>query len=179
MINNRIFEILLVHLVFIFFVNLSIAPSDTAYAMEEIRGEVRNSGNPPQRKTSLLSQNNPLVTDLCEGGQRFSISQLPSSVVTAKGQFKFAAGQREKCLLAESYVINEIAPGRPAIVGKLKQIDKKSYAIFSEEGRVWKLSEIAPGVKGMAGSIIVADLIADSAISGETTWIVVRIFRKP
>jgi len=81
--------------------------------------------------------------------------------------------------MVESFEINEIANGRPAIVGQLKKIEKNTYAIISPSGRTWKLSMLPPGMQSMINTTVVGDLVADTAASGETTWLVARIFMKP
>jgi hypothetical protein len=85
----------------------------------------------------------------------------------------------EKCLFAQSFKIHDIANGRPAIMGDLKKIDKDTYAVVSDDGRNWKLSSLAPGVKSLVGRAVICDLVTDSASRGETRWLVVRIFAKP
>jgi hypothetical protein len=85
----------------------------------------------------------------------------------------------EKCLFGQWFKIHEIANGRPAIIGTLKKIDKDTYAVVGEDNRSWKLSSLAPGVKGLLGRDVISDLVTDSASRGETRWLVVRIFAKP
>lgn len=152
-----------------------------AYSQDqvEIRGQIRNGGNPSQRKTSLHAKTNDSPVNLCEGGKRFSIAQLPGSIVSIKGRWMTQTKESAKCFLADTYEILEVASGRPAIVGELKLIEKNSYAILGRDGRSWRLSSLAPGLKGLVGSAVVSDLIADRATDTETTWLVVRMFSKP
>lgn len=145
----------------------------------EVRGQVRNSGNPSQRITSLNGKTTDSPVNLCEGGKRFAIAQLPGSIVSLKGRFMTQNKESTKCFLADTYEILEVASGRPAIVGELKLIEKNSYAILGRDGRSWRLSSLAPGLKGLVGSAVVSDLIADRATDTETTWLVVRMFSKP
>lgn len=84
-----------------------------------------------------------------------------------------------KCFAAEAFSILEVAPGRPAIVGELKLIEKNTYAVVGHDGRTWRLSALAPGLKDLVGNKVVSDLVADSASKNETTWLVVRMFSKP
>ena len=81
--------------------------------------------------------------------------------------------------MAEAYSINEVAPGRPAIVGDLKLIEKNTYAVVGQDGRTWRLSALAPGLNNLVGNKVVSDLIADNSSPNETTWLVVRMFSKP
>lgn len=153
--------------------------SSATRADEDVRGMVKNSGAPSDRKTSLLLPSGTNTIHLCEGGQRFSIAQLPGAIITVTGSMKPVNQKTEKCLFAESFKIHDIAPGRPAIIGTLKQVDKDTYAVVAEDGRSWKLSSLAPGVKSLLGKSVISDLVTDSASRGETRWLVVRIFAKP
>lgn len=87
--------------------------------------------------------------------------------------------ETSKCFAAEAFSILEVAPGRPAIVGELKLIEKNTYAVVGHDGRMWRLSALAPGLKDLVGNKVVSDLVADSASKNETTWLVVRMFSKP
>ena len=145
----------------------------------ELTGQVKNSGNPSQRKTSIITRLGESPVQLWEGGKRYAIAQLAGSVLHIKGSFVVSSKDQLKCLLAESYSIREIAPGRPAIVGDLKLIEKNSYAVVGKDGKSWRLSRLAPGLKNLVGSTVVSDLIADSASQNETRWLVVRMFSKP
>lgn len=145
----------------------------------EVLGQVRNSGGPSQRKTSINAKKNDSPVNLCEGGKRFSIAQLPGSIVSIKGRWMTQTKESPKCFFADNYEILEVASGRPAIVGELKLIEKNSYAILGRDGRSWRLSSLAPGLKGLVDSAVVSDLIADRATDTETTWLVVRMFSKP
>lgn len=158
---------------------LALGFNSQSYADVNVRGLVKNSGPPAERRTSLFLESGTNAIHLCEGGQRFAIAQLPNAIITATGVMKPAPQKSEKCLFAHSFKIHEIANGRPAIIGTLKKIDKDSYAIVSDDGRSWKLSSLAPGVKSLLGRAVISDLVADSASRGETTWLVVRIFAKP
>jgi hypothetical protein len=107
------------------------------------------------------------------------VAQLPGAIITVTGLMKPIPKKSEKCLFAQSFKIHEIANGRPAIIGTLKKIDKDTYAVVGEDNRSWKLSSLAPGVKGLLGRDVISDLATDSASRGETRWLVVRIFAKP
>lgn len=150
-----------------------------ANSREDISGVVKNSGNPGKRKTFIFLKSQPSPIYLCEDGQRFAIAQLPGVVVTVTGHFRSEPNQQSKCFSSESFKILEIAPGRPAIVGQLKLVDKDSYAIVSPEGRTWKLAYLAPGLKNLVGNTVISDLIAERGGSAETRWLVVRIFSHP
>lgn len=158
---------------------LFTAHAAKASAAEDISGVVKNSGSPGKRKTSIVLKSGPSPVHLCEEGQRFAIAQLPGVVVTVAGHFRSEPNQQNKCFHSESFKILEIAPGRPAIVGQLKLVDKDSYAIVSSEGRTWKLASLAPGLKNLVGNTVISDLIAERGGSSETRWLVVRIFSHP
>jgi hypothetical protein len=158
---------------------LAIGLADEGLASVEVRGVVKNAGIPSDRRTSLFSPSGTNPVDLCEGGQRFVVSQLPGSIITITGIMKPIPKKTEKCLFAESVKIHEIANGRPAIIGTLKKIDKDTYAVVAGDSRTWKLSSLAPGVKALLGREVISDLVTDSASRGETRWLVVRIFAKP
>jgi hypothetical protein len=158
---------------------LAIGFADKGLADVEVRGVVKNAGAPSDRRTSLFLQSGTNTIYLCEGGQRFAVAQLPGAIITVTGLMKPIPKKSEKCLFAQSFKIHEIANGRPAIIGTLKKIDKDTYAVVGEDNRSWKLSSLAPGVKGLLGRDVISDLVTDSASRGETRWLVVRIFAKP
>ena len=151
----------------------------SALADTEYRGEISTSGSPAKRRTSLTPQEgqNPIV--VCQGGKKYSLDQLSGSIVTARGEIHKPSSDPGHCLLVESFEINEIAKGRPAIVGQLKKTEKNTYAIVSPSGRTWKLSMLPPGMQSMINTTVVGDLVADPAAKGETTWLVARVFIKP
>jgi hypothetical protein len=162
-------------LYFIFCLGFGIS----ARAATEHRGEVSTSGSPAKRRTVLTPQNghNPIV--ICQGEKKYSLDQLAGSIVTASGEIRKSSGDPGTCLMVESFEINEIAKGRPAIVGQLKKLEKNTFAIISPSGRTWKLSMLPPSMHSMLNTTVVADLVADSAAGGETTWLVARVFIKP
>ena len=146
---------------------------------EDITGQVKNSGNPNKRKTSLLSKSGSSSIHLCDDGQRFAIAQLPGVLISATGFFRTEPKDQNKCFFCETFKILEISPGRPAIVGQLKLVDKDTYAIVSPDGREWKLASLAPGLKNLVGNTVISDLIAERGGNTETRWLVVRIFSYP
>lgn len=156
-----------------------ISASSGAQELTEVKGQVKNLGNPSQRKTLLTQGPGETPVSLCEGGLRFTIAQLPGSIITVTGRFMNTAKEPTKCFAAEAFSIIEVAPGRPAIVGDLKLIEKGTYAVVGHDGRTWRLSALAPGLKDLVGNKVVSDLIADSTSQNETTWLVVRMFSKP
>jgi hypothetical protein len=158
---------------------LVVGFSQDARANVEVRGVVKNSGGPSDRKTSLTLPSGTNTFQLCEGGQRFAVAQLPGAVITITGIMKSTPKKSEKCLFAQSFKIHEISNGRPAIIGTLKKLDKQTYAVVSDDGRSWKLGSLAPGVKSLVGMAVISDLVTDSASRGETRWLVARIFAKP
>jgi len=162
-------------LYFIFCIGFAVS----AFADTESRGEISTSGSPAKRRTSLTPQDSHSPIVVCQGGKKYSLDQLPGSIITARGEIKKSASDPRTCLLVESFEINEIVKGRPAIVGQLKKIEKNTFAIVSPSGRTWKLSMLPPGMKSLINTTVVGDLVADSAASGETTWLVARVFMKP
>ncbi len=151
----------------------------TLRADVEVRGLVKNSGSPSERRTSIFLTSGTNTIHLCEGGQRYVVAQLPGAIITVTGVMKPIPKKSEKCLFAQSLKIHDIANGRPAIIGTLKKVEKDTYAVVSEDGRSWKLASLAPGVRGLLGRDVISDLVTDSASRGETRWLVVRIFAKP
>jgi hypothetical protein len=173
--HNQPKYILLIMLAF-FIVGQPFAHSQE---LTDVRGQVKNAGNPSQRKTSLTTRAGEDPIQLCEGGLRYTIAQLPGSIITVTGRFTSSSKEQAKCFMADAYSINEVAPGRPAIVGDLKLIEKKTYAVVGHDGRTWRLSALAPGLNNLVGNKVVSDLIADNSSPNETTWLVVRMFSKP
>jgi hypothetical protein len=158
---------------------LAIGLAGESLADVDVRGVVKNAGAPSDRRTSLFLQSGTNTIHLCEGGQRFAVAQLPGAIITVTGIMKPIPKKTEKCLLAQSFKIHEIANGRPAIIGTLKKINKDTYAVVAEDNRSWKLSSPAPGVKALLGRDVISDLVTDTASRGETRWLVVRIFARP
>jgi hypothetical protein len=151
----------------------------SARADTEYRGEISTAGSPAKRRTILTPEDGHSPIVVCQGGKKYSLGQLPGSIVTARGEMKKTSSDPGACLLVESFEINEIVKGRPAIVGQLKKLEKNTFAIVSLSGRTWKLSRIPPGMQSLINTTVVGDLVADSAASGETTWLVARVFIKP
>lgn len=158
---------------------LTIGFSGESQANVEVRGVVKNAGTPSERKTSLFPPSGASTIHLCEGGQRFAVAQLPGATVTVTGIMKPIPKKSDKCLFAQSFKIHDIANGRPAITGALKKVEKDTYAVVSNDGRIWKLASLAPGLNSLIGRDVISDLVPDSASRGETRWLVVRIFLKP
>ena len=158
---------------------IAIGFASEGLANVDVRGVVKNTGSPSDRRTSLFLPSGTNTIHLCEGGQRFAVAQLPGAIITVTGIMNPIPKKTEKCLFAQSFKIHEIANGRPAIIGTLKKVDNDTYAIVADDGRSWKLSSLAPGVKSLLGRDVISDLVTDSASRGETRWLVVRIFAKP
>ena len=151
----------------------------SARADTEYRGEISTSGSPAKRRTTLTPQDGHSPIVVCQGGKKYSLDQLSGSIITARGEMKKPSSDPGSCLMVASFEIHEIVKGRPAIVGQLKKLEKNNFAIVSPSGRTWKLSMLPPGMKSLINTTVVGDLVADSAASGETTWLVARVFMKP
>jgi hypothetical protein len=145
----------------------------------QVRGEVQNTGNPDERKTVISVKPTENSIALCDAGKRYAIAQLPGAIISVTGRTVTSSRNAKKCFFAESFLIHEIASGRPAIIGVLKKLDPNVYAIVGEDGRTWRLSSLTPGLKSLVGNTIISDLIVDSASNNETRWLVVRMFTRP
>ncbi len=153
------------------FVTLAIA--------DNLRGEIKTSGDPATRKIILIQESGARTTTICPGTLAFELTQLSGTIVTINGNIQKLKKANENCLSAESYEIHEIAKGRPAIIGALKMIEKGRYAIINASGKTWHLAKLPPGLKDYLNETMVMDLVANDASSKETTWLVARAFKLP
>jgi hypothetical protein len=144
-----------------------------------IRGVVLSSGEPGKRWTTVTFAENQPPTKICAGGLNHELMQLPGAVVEVIGTEQKPQGKIPACFGAESYTIEEVAPGRPAITGVLTKVDKNSYAVINKSGRKWVLASMSPGMKELLKQEIVCDLVANDASNGQTTWLVARAFAVP
>jgi len=146
---------------------------------ETVRGEIATFGSPDVRKTIIRPESGGTAVVLCPGHRVFELIQLAGTITSVNGNMKTLKNSNEPCLTAESFEIHDIAKGRPAIVGTLKMIEKGVYAIVNSEGKTWRLSKLPPSLKEYLNLTLVLDLVANSAATRETNWLVARAFMMP
>ncbi len=145
----------------------------------EISGEISTSGDPATRQTFVNPTDSASPIQICPKGRQFELTQLAGTIATIDGEFSKIKNSKQECFFAEDYKINEIAKGRPAIIGQLKKIEKNKYAVVNENGKIWNLSQLPRGLKDLLNKTIICDLVANDASSGETTWLIARAFQMP
>lgn len=148
-------------------------------AAETIKGEIATIGDPAVRKTIIKPEAGSAAITLCPGPRVFELIQLAGTITSIEGSMDKISKSGEPCLNVASFTINEIAPGRPAIVGNLKMIEKGVYAIVNSDGKAWRLAKLPPGLTEYLNMTLVLDLVANTASSRETTWLVARAFAMP
>lgn len=159
----------------IFFAGLTLPAAHAAV----LSGEISTSGDPATRHTYIKSEDSESSTLICPKGRNFELTQLAGTSVTLDGSYQQHKRLKQPCFFAESFEVNEIAKGRPAITGRLRMIEKGRYAVVNNQGKTWSLSKLAPGLKEMVNKEGIFDLVASDASTGETTWLVARAFTKP
>ena len=144
-----------------------------------ITGRISTSGSPEHRQTLIATDPTKSPISICDGGRKFELTQLAGSVLTLSGDFKTKIKEKPECFFVTDFTVDEITPGRPAIVGTLVKTDKDKYAVINSSGKKWILSGLAPGLKDLINLSVICDLVADDASTGETTWIVATAFAMP
>lgn len=146
---------------------------------DSIKGEIATVGDPSTRKTIIKPESGGTAVTICPGPRVFELTQLAGTITSIDGSMKKLPKSVEACIDVQSFKIQDIAPGRPAIVGNLKMIEKGQYAIVNPDGKAWRLAKLAPGLKEYLNMTLVLDLVANDASSRETTWLVARSFAMP
>lgn len=147
---------------------------------ETLTGELSNRGKPVNRKTILtLSDSNQATVVICPKGRQFELSQLAASIVSIEGEYQTIKNAKEPCFFSTSFEIKEIVKGRPAIIGRLTQVEKGKYAVVSDSGKSWRLANLTSGTKELVGKIVVMDLVANDASGEGQTWLIARAFQMP
>jgi hypothetical protein len=146
---------------------------------ERLSGRVYSAGSPGKRWTIVESGESGTPVKLCPDEEQLKATKLTNAVVAFEGEWSSHGEPATKCFRAARGDVMEIAPGRPAIVGKLTEISKNQFAITNTSGRQWILSKLAPGLRDLRGRTVIADLVANDASTGRTTWLVARMYEHP
>ena len=146
---------------------------------EEIKGKVYTSGNPGQRWTRISQTDNQMPTTLCPSELALGIAKLTNAKVTLKGNWGLFQDRKTKCFAPTEITINEIDPGRPAIIGVLKETGKNEFAIENQTGKQWKIAKLSKGLLELKNKLVIADLVASNGASSSTVWLVAKMYEHP
>jgi hypothetical protein len=146
---------------------------------ESVSGRVYSAGPPAKRWTIVESGESGTPVKLCPNDEQLKATKFTNAVVAFEGDWSSHGETASKCFLASRSDVLEIAPGRPAIIGALSELSKNQFAITNATGRQWILSKLAPGLRDLRGRTVIADLVANDASTGRTTWLVARMYEHP
>lgn len=136
---------------------LALAAAPSAFA-DDVEGLVRVVGSAVNAKVILTPEKEYTGPALCRDEQSRKVGRLGGMIVKATGEMQqIGKDATKKCLKVQSFTVTKMANGRDAVVGTLSKKDAV-FVITTEAGKVYPLTELPDGLKGLDGKRVVVDL---------------------